>query len=55
MVRRFLERRHELTPQARSHLALELSTRFQPKVVGAPSLPPETFLEHLDAAKAKRA
>lgn len=55
MVRRFLERRGELTPQARGHLAHELAGRFHPKVVGAPSLPPETFLEHLSAAKARRA
>ena len=55
MVRRFLERRGELTPQARSHLAHELAGRLHPKVIGAASLPPETFLEQLSAAKAKRA
>lgn len=54
-VRRFLERRTELTPQARSHLAHDLAGRLQPKVIGAPVLPPETFLEYLSAAKAKRA
>lgn len=53
-VRRFLERRAELTPQARSHLAHELAGRLHPKVIGAPVLPPETFLEYLSAAKAKR-
>lgn len=55
MTRRFLERRAELTPQARGHLAHELAGRLHPKVVGAPPLPPETFLEYLSAAKAKRA
>jgi hypothetical protein len=55
MVRRFLERRTELTPQARGHLAHELAGRLYPKVIGAPVLPPETFLEYLSAAKAKRA
>jgi uncharacterized RDD family membrane protein YckC len=55
MIRRFLERRHELTPEARTNLAHDLAVRFQPRVVGAPMLPPETFLEYLSAAKAKRA
>ena len=55
MIRRFLERRHELTPHARSSLAHDLASRFHPRVVGAPVLPPETFLEQLSAAKAKRA
>ena len=53
-IRRFLERRAELTPQARWHLAQQLAGRLQPKVVGAPSLPPETFLEYLSVAKARR-
>lgn len=55
MIRRFLERRHELEPHARTSLAHELAARFHPRVVGAPVLPPETFLEQLSAAKAKRA
>ena len=55
MIRRFLERRHELTPYARSSLAHDLAARFQPLVVGAPVLPPETFLEQLSAAKSRRA
>ena len=55
MIRRFLERRDELNPQARGHLAHELAERFRPRIVGAPPLPPETFLERLSAAKAKRA
>ena len=54
-VRRFLERRDELAPHAREHLARELAERLQGKVVGAPSMPPETFLEHVSAAKARRA
>lgn len=55
MIRRFLERRAELNPQARAHLAHQLAERFRPKVVGAPPLPPEAFLEQLSVAKAKRA
>ena len=54
-IRRFLERRGDLTPQARMHLAQELAGRLQPKVVGAPPMAPEAFLEHLSAAKARRA
>jgi hypothetical protein len=54
-IRRFLERRTELTPQARFHLAQELATKVQGKVAGAPPMPPETFLEYVSAAKAKRA
>ena len=54
-VRRFLERRGELAPHARAHLALELSNRLRHKVVGAPPMSPETFLEMVSAAKAKRA
>lgn len=54
-IRRFLERRAELTPQARFHLAQELATKVQAKVAGAPPMPPETFLEYVSVAKAKRA
>lgn len=54
-IRRFLERRTELAPYARGHLAQELANRLQAKVVGAPPLPPETFLELVNTAKAKRA
>ena len=51
-VRRFLERRADLLPEARSRLAQELATRLRPKV----SSPlagghPEEFLEGLVAAK----
>lgn len=54
-IRRFLERRAELTPQARFHLAQELASKVQGKVAGAPPMPPETFLEYVSVAKAKRA
>lgn len=54
-VRRFLDRRAELTAEARGRLAHEFALRLRPKVAGAPDdLPPETFLEHLAAAKAAR-
>lgn len=54
-IRRFLERRMQLAPHARAHLAQELANRLQHKVVGAPAMPPELFLELVSAAKAKRA
>lgn len=54
-IRRFLERRSELAPHARDHLARELANRLQGKVVGAPALAPEQFLEQVSAAKARRA
>lgn len=54
-VRRFLERRHHLTPSARAHLAAELAQKMRPKVAGAPDMHPEVFLEHLSVAKAQRA
>jgi uncharacterized RDD family membrane protein YckC len=54
-VRRFLERRPELTPEARARLAYDFALRLRPKVAGAPDdLHPEEFLEHLAAAKAAR-
>jgi uncharacterized RDD family membrane protein YckC len=54
-VRRFLERRASLTPQARRHLASQLAGRLAPRVAGAPDdLEPEPFLERLSAAKAAR-
>jgi uncharacterized RDD family membrane protein YckC len=54
-VRRFLERRASLTPQARRHLASHLAGRLAPRVAGAPEdLEPEPFLERLAAAKAAR-
>lgn len=54
-IRRFLERRSELTQHARMHLAQELADRMHEKVAGAPPLPPELFLEYVSTAKAKRA
>jgi uncharacterized RDD family membrane protein YckC len=54
-VRRFLDRRATLTPEARDRLALDMATRLGPKVVGpARHWEPEAFLEYLVAAKAAR-
>ena len=54
-VRRFLDRRSGLTPDARARLATELASRLSPKVVGpAGDAGPEAFLEELAAAKAAR-
>ena len=54
-VRRFLERRPYLTPEARARLALELATRLRAKVTGPPEdLHPEVFLADLAAAKSAR-
>ena len=54
-VRRFLDRRTTLTPEARDRLAYEMATRLGPKVAGpARRWEPESFLEYLVAAKAGR-
>jgi uncharacterized RDD family membrane protein YckC len=54
-VRRFLERRPELTAEARTRLAHDFALRLRPKVAGAPEdLHPEAFLEQLAAAKSAR-
>ena len=54
-VRRFLDRRSTLAPDARERLAMEMATRLGPKVVGPPrQWEPEAFLEYLVAAKAAR-
>lgn len=54
-VRRFLERRASLTPEARSRLAMELALRLRPKVVGpSPDMHPEELLLELAALKASR-
>lgn len=54
-VRRFLERRPGLTPDARTRLAADLAERLRPKVVGPPpDQRPEAFLEALAAAKTAR-
>ena len=55
-VRRFLERRGDLLPDARRRLASDLTARLLPKVAGAPpGTEVEAFLEALSAAKAARA
>lgn len=54
-VRRFLERRTTLAPDARRRLARELASRLIPKVVGPTEPPPpEDFLVDLVAAKSRR-
>ena len=54
-VRRFLDRRATLTPEARDRLAHEMATRLGPRVVGPPrQWQAEAFLEYLVAAKAAR-
>jgi len=54
-VRRFLDRRETLAPEARERLAYQMATRLGPKVVGPPrQWQPESFLEYLVAAKAAR-
>jgi uncharacterized RDD family membrane protein YckC len=50
-VRSFLERRPGLDVPARHRLALQLSERLRPKVVGAPDADGEPFLEWLASAK----
>ena len=54
-VRKFLERREKLDPEARRRIGRELATRLLPKVVG-PTEPtsPEAFLVDLVAAKSRR-
>lgn len=52
-VRSFLARREQLDPGARERLAGQLAAALRTKVHGGPdSLPPESFLEWLAAAKA---
>jgi uncharacterized RDD family membrane protein YckC len=54
-VRRFLERRATLTPDARERLAHEMATRLAPKVAGPPRhWQAEAFLEYLVSAKGAR-
>ena len=54
-VRRFLDRRSTLAPDARERLAHEMANRLGPKVVGPPrEWQAEAFLEYLVAAKAAR-
>lgn len=52
-VRRFLGRRHELTPEARRQVAEDLAVRLWAKVVGPPdAIEPESFLEQLVEGRA---
>jgi uncharacterized RDD family membrane protein YckC len=54
-VRRFLERRDELTAEARTRLGGELATALRPRVPGVPeTVQGEAFLEQLAAAKQAR-
>lgn len=54
-VRRFLDRRHELTYEARSRLGDELADALRPRVPGLPeAVRGESFLEQLVAAKHAR-
>ncbi len=54
-VRRFLDRRSTLTPEARGRLSREMADRLGFKVVGPPrQWEPEAFLEYLVAAKEAR-
>jgi uncharacterized RDD family membrane protein YckC len=54
-VRRFLDRRDSLAPEARDRLAYDMAARLGPKVAGPPrQWQPEAFLEYLVAAKAAR-
>ena len=54
-VRRFLDRRYELMPEARTRLGDELAAALRPRVAGVPdSVQGESFLEQLVAAKRAR-
>ena len=54
-IRRFLDRRETITPEARHRLAREMAVRLGPKVVGpARRWDPEEFLEYVVATKAAR-
>lgn len=52
LIRRFLERRSSLSPDARHRLASQLATRLRPKVEGGRDLDDEAFLTQLLAEKA---
>jgi uncharacterized RDD family membrane protein YckC len=53
-VRSFLERRHEIAPDARYQLAATMAGRLRPKVAGAPELQGEEFLEAVVRSKSSR-
>ncbi len=55
LIRRFLDRRGELSPEARGRIATDFAARIGGRVAGAPTnLHPETFLESVLAAKSAR-
>ncbi|HLU52517.1 MAG TPA: RDD family protein [Acidimicrobiia bacterium] len=51
LVRRFVERRNELTPEARQRLAADLAGKLRPRVDGGRHLTDEEFLTQLLAEK----
>ena len=54
-VRRFMERRSELSPEARTRIAIDLAQRLAPKVSGTGGdVEPERFLEQVVLLKASR-
>ena len=54
-LRRFLERRDGLSPDARTRLAAELAWRMRPRVAGAvPPMEDEAFIEAVVAVKSRR-
>ena len=54
-LRRFLERRAQLDPQARMRIASELASRIRPKVAGAPAtIHPEALIEQIVRIKMAR-
>jgi len=55
MARSFLERRAQLTPDARWQLAVTLADQLRPKVAGVPlDGGPEAFLERIVVARTAR-
>jgi uncharacterized RDD family membrane protein YckC len=53
-VRAFLDRRSSLSPEIRQRLALQFAAAVASRVVGAPLLHPEVFLEQVVAEKERR-
>lgn len=54
LIRRFVARRRELTPEARTRLAEHLASRFRPMVNGGRGVDDEAFLIQLVAEKEAR-
>jgi hypothetical protein len=55
LARSFLDRRPQLSPEARAQLSVELASRLQPRAMGVPvDQGPERFLELLVMAKLSR-